>query len=512
MRRSDSSVYSNGRTIEQRPLSNAMNSAQHFDLTNFADASTDSIAIKTWLARHQIFRALVDKRGLVFHVPDLSGERTLQQLLQLVKDELGHSEARALSLVEYSQLRVAAIKSRHQTETKNDLVEMVLREAINRSVSDIYIGLHREKCRIHFRTHGVRYLFSELAGEDGREMVRAIWALAPHGQYEQHRPTDTAFDFGGFRLRANSLPDTRGNSVVLRLRDPNWLPNLDSLGYDESQLATLDELRRCSGGLSVLSGATNSGKSTTLTALMSGLSDAQMIIEIADPVEMEFEHATHIEIDHYAEHADTKFRDILGGLVRQNPDTLFIGEIRDARSAEAGVNMSLQGKRVWGTVHAQSALSTLARLQYLGVDSQLLAQPGFLNGIVNQSLVPVVCPSCGIPIESAERTLRNRLTARFKCNTIRLHNPDGCPRCVRGILGQTIVAEALTLMSDPTHRVRRHIAEGNYGALARHMAEQEALSKVAHATAKIRRGVLDPLLTEQVIGPIDPTSLKEARS
>lgn len=488
------------------PVSKSANtrSAKTNEVRQLDDASESNPKIKAWLARHQKFRAFVENDGKVHHVPDASGERTLQQLLQLVRAELGQSNAQPISLVDFSQLRIAAVKRNTQSSTRNDLVEMVLREAIAKDVSDVYVTIHHDRCRVHFRTHGVRYLFSELAGDDGREMVRAIWALAPHGQFEQTRPTDTAFDFAGLRVRANSLPDTRGNSVVLRLRDPNWLPTLDALGYDAQQLALFDELKAFPGGLTVISGETNSGKSTTLTAMMSAMTASSMVIEVADPIEMEFEDVTHVEIDNFAEDADETFRDILGGLVRQNPDALFIGEIRDAKSAEAAVNMALQGKRVWGSIHSQSRVATLSRLQHLGIDAELLAQPGFLNGVINQSLVPVVCQSCSLTQVGDDVQTTSALRAKYRSADLRFHNPDGCPQCVRGIRGQSVVAEVMVVGGESRDDMRRHIRAGDYAAIAARLKGEKLRSKAAHAADKIRAGQLDPFLAEQVIGRIAP--------
>lgn len=492
------------------PIAQAASRDDVRELLRLSDASATHPALKAWLARHQKFRALIDKNGTVHHVPDAAGERMLQQLLDLVRAELGRSAAKPISLVAYSQLRVAAVKASHRSETRNDLVEMVLREAIEKAVSDVYITIHHDRCRVHFRTHGVRYLFSELAGDDGREMVRAIWALAPHGQFEQQRPTDTAFDFGGYRVRANSLPDTRGNSIVLRLRDPKWIPNLDALGYDHGQLAVIDEFKMFPAGLAVISGETNSGKSTTLTSLMNELTESSMVIEVADPIEMEFDDVTHVEIDHYAEDAEATFRDILGGLVRQNPDSLFIGEIRDAQSAEAAVNMALQGKRVWGSIHSQSRVATLARLQHLGIDAELLAQPGFFNGVINQSLVPVVCKACCTKTLTDDERRTAELREKFDSDRVRFHNPDGCPQCVRGIRGQTIVAEAMVVGGEDRHAIRDYIRAGNFTAIAAYLAAEGLRSKAAHAAAKIRAGDLDPLLTEQAIGVITAADAERA--
>ena len=364
------------------------------DFSSLVDACVHHSVIEAALASMQTLKVFVTKDGLVFHVDDPTRVRALEQLLELVRQELGRAVAKPISLMTYSKLRSQAVRSHHDSVSHNDLVEMVLHDAITRKSSDVYIAIHSDRTQIHFRTHGVRYLHSEISRADGHEMARALWSLARSGQYEENATTDTAFGFGGFRIRANSMRDVRGNSIVLRLRDPGFIPPLADLGYSEVQQRQIDELQWSAGGLAVISGETNSGKSTTLTSLMAGMPATEMIIEIADPIEIEFDHVTHVEFDHYAEAAERRFRGILGGLVRQNPDTLFIGEVRDLQSATAAIDMSLQGKRVWGTVHSHSCLSTIARLEHLGIDVNLLAQPGFLNGVINQSLVPIVCEHC----------------------------------------------------------------------------------------------------------------------
>lgn len=471
------------------------------DLGSLVDACQHHPAIEAALASMQTLKVFVTRDGMVYHVEDPARVRVLEQLLDLVNQELGRAVARPISLMTYSKLRSQAVRAHHESVSHNDLVEMVLHDAIARKSSDVYIAIHTDRTQIHFRTHGVRYLHSEISRKDGQEMARALWSLAREGQYEENATTDTAFSFGGFRVRANSMRDVRGNSIVLRLRDPRFLPPLADLGYSGPQQRQIDELQWSAGGLAVISGETNSGKSTTLTSLMAGMPDTEMIIEIADPIEIEFDHVTHVEFDHYAEAAESRFRGMLGGLVRQNPDTLFIGEVRDLQSATAAIDMSLQGKRVWGTVHSHSCLTTISRLEHLGIDVNLLAQPGFLNGVINQSLVPIVCEHC-CRTKLDDDVLTSRLQHKYQSDELRFHHADGCSRCTRGISDQTVVAEVMSFPREVSHPARQFIRDHDLAGLATCMFEEGMVSKAAHAVSKIQRGLLDPILTEEIIGRI----------
>ena len=471
------------------------------DFGTLVDARQDHPAIDALLSSLQTLKVFVTREGVVYYVDVPRRRRALDQVIQLVQQEIGHAIAKPISLMAYSKLRSRAVRTQHESVSHNDLVEMVLHDAIERKSSDVYIAIHTNRTQIHFRTHGVRYLHSEISRKDGLEMARSLWSLARDGQFDENAPTDSAFSFGGFRVRANSMKDVRGNSIVLRLRDPRFLPPLAELGYSLPQQRKIDELQWSPGGLAVISGETNSGKSTTLTSLMAGMPETEMIIEIADPIEIEFDHVTHVGFDHYGEDADVLFRAMLGALVRQNPDTLFIGEVRDLQSAKAAIDMSLQGKRVWGTVHSHSCLTTISRLEHLGIDVNLLAQPGFLNGVINQSLVPIVCEKCSTP-KLDDDVLTSRLRHKYQSDSLRFHNPDGCSECTRGISGQTVAAEVMFFPRDPAHPSRQFIRDHDLSSLAKCMHEEGMLSKAAHAVSKIQQGLLDPILTEEIIGRI----------
>ena len=486
---------------EVSAITNGNGSGAVEDFGTVVDACHDHPAIEALLESLQTLQVFVSKDGVVYYVDVPSRVRALDQVRTLAKQELGRVIDRPITLMQYSKLRSQALRIDHEAVSHNPLVEMVLHDAIARKASDVYIALHADRAQIHFRTHGVRYLHSEISSMDGQEMARALWSLSRGGQHDTDKPTDTSFDFADVRVRANSMPDVRGNSIVLRLRDPAFVPPLNELGYSVPQQRQIDELQWSAGGFAVISGETNSGKSTTLTSLMAGLPDTEMIIEIADPIEIEFDHVTQVEFDHYTEDAAQTFRALLAALVRQNPDTLFIGEVRDKQTATAATDMSLQGKRVWGSVHSHSCLNTISRLEHLGIDVTLLAQPGFLNGVINQSLVPIVCEHCGTS-KLDDDVLTSRLQRKYQSDQLRFHNPDGCSHCVRGISGQTVVAEVMVFPRDVAHPARDYIRQHDLGRLASCMREAGMTSKAAHAVTKIQQGLLDPLLTEAAIGRI----------
>lgn len=475
------------------------------DTTNFEAVAMQPCrnpVIVAALQSMQTLRAFVDNVGGLYYVPDPRHARSIERLSELIKQQLGNVFTTEITLIEYSRMRRAAVQLQRDDDSRNDLVDLVLREAIEKKASDVYVAIQQHVAKIYFRTHGVRYMYSEISREDAEQMVRSLWNISKRAAWEQHATVDTSFTFENRRIRANSLPETRGNSVVLRIRDPSFCPPVAELGYDHVQRNLIDNLNRSAGGLAVISGETNSGKSTTLTSLMTALPDSQMIIEIADPIEIEFGHVTHVELDHYGEDADASFRSILGGLVRQNPDTLFIGEIRDRQSAQAAIDMSLQGKLVWGTVHSHSCITTIARLHHLGIDYSLLSQPSFLNGVVNQSLVPLVCQRCATDKIEGDDVLTSKVRRKFKSDNLRFHNPDGCSECIRGVRGQTVVAEVMALPREPDHLALEHMHNGDLGKLTRVMRDIGMRFKDEHAIRKIQQGLCDPFLTESIIGQI----------
>ena len=285
---------------------------------------------------------------------------------------------------------------------------------------------------------------------------------------------------------------------MCRVRDPGYILPLDKSGYSDHQVSLIKRICMAPGGLILITGETNSGKSTTMAALMDSSSRNQRMIEIADPCEVEFDHCTHVELDHYRDDAGEAFKNILAATVRQNPDALVLGEIRDEITAQAAQNMAIQGKRVFSTLHTQSCVAAIPRLASFGVDHHLLSLREFIAGIVNQNLVPLVCQNCCR--EQHDDADRDRRYRALFGSVVRYVNPDGCPQCVSGVSGQTLVAEVYPFFLDRKD-AHKYISNHELFRMENYMKQEFGIeSKQDHARSKVLRGLIDPALTEEIIG------------
>ena len=450
--------------------------------------------------------------GTVFAVRGGLPRRVGRALLSLVRGSLGAARLVEVTPLDFAQWREAnrprlgAVPATTRNPA-NRTVEFVFGRAVEEHASDVYLDVRRERAMLAFRTYGFRRPFDELSRNDGLALARSIWALGTNAQFDESGVCDVAFDFehGGrqYRIRGNSMKEVRGNSVVCRVRDPSFVLPLEESGYSPAQVRQISRMCRAPGGLILITGETNSGKSTTLASLMAAMPATQKVIEVADPVEVVMDHVSHVEIEHYGEGAEQRLIQNLAALVRQNPDTLVLGEIRDAPSATAAKDMAIQGKRVLTTLHSQSCVAALPRLANLGVPMPLLGARAFLAGIVNQNLVPVVCGSCGLTSHS-DPVVDARYRTLFG-DGVRFVNAHGCGECRSGVARQTLVAEVYPLCLDRTGTAHDLIGAGRLAELERYMRGNGAdcngcMTKHQHAAGKAAAGEIDPEHAERIIG------------
>lgn len=468
---------------------------------------------------------VVGRDGMVFAVRGTIRRRVLRQLLRCVEEQVGSAELVEVNPPEFrrwsegARPRSAAEQAAAKKEA-NKTVEYVFGAAIERRASDVYLDIRREEAFLSFRTFGFRRPFEEpFSREAGLELARSIWALGQNAQFQEGGVCDVVFEFphGGrnYRIRGNGVKEVRGNSVVCRVLDPEFIVPLRDAGYTAGQVSQIERICRSPGGLIMISGETNSGKSTTLAGLMADLPRTQKIVEIADPVERVMDHVTHIEVPRYGENVEQLTKEIMQCLVRQNPDTLVLGEVRDRVTAEMAREMGVEGKRVLSTVHTQSCAAAIPRLMHLGIPGWQLGTRQFLAGIVNQNLVPVVCPRCGLRRHS-DRDIDERVRREFGSDAeIRFVNPNGCADCSGGVSGQTLVAEVYPLWLDRSGKAHELIAAAKLAELERYMREDGpaggTLTKHAHAAQKIRAGEIDPVHTQRIIGEFGAEDLAAGR-
>ncbi len=485
------------------PVSQAVSRLQTLDPKKLCKES----AVTSYLASTPTLKAVVSEDGRCF-VATSTHPRIANYLLAQVRHVLGNAEQ-----IQVSPIAIDQWLSRHRPKSStagsgqknqvNDKLNYVLHRAIEEGASDIYLDIGSHKTRLAFRKYGLKRLVEEYDRELGLALARSMWALASTGNFEENAPCDCSFSirYRGreYWVRGNSLPDVRGPHLVCRLRDPGFTLSLDALGYSPQQHRQIEKMYSIPNGLLLVTGATNSGKSTTLSGLMSRLPDTQKIIEIADPVEVYMDHVTHVELNRYHRDAAEIFARVQASLVRQNPDTLILGEIRDSITASAATSMAIQGKSVYSTLHAPSCLTTIPRLQHLGVDAGLLGLQGFLIGVINQSLVPKPCPHCGLDKhQNPEQQARYRDLFGSGPRHI---NPSGCSNCFGGVVGQTLVAEIYPFALDRTSTVYSLIDRRDFVGIERYMKSTLNIqTKHQHAAIKIADGTIAPAETEQLIG------------
>ena len=466
-------------------------------------------------ANRQSLKALVTHTGHIYLVESACHPRALRELVREVGEVFGEVTQSAITPMEFDKWEHQRIdEQRHpatqQAVESNNTIDYIFSNAIERWASDVYFLIKRDETRLEYKSYGVKFQVDTFSRDRGWALANILWSSVS-GQYDKSLPCDISLnhrhDGRLYRIRANSVPTSEGgNTIACRIRDPKQVLSLASLGYSEQQVRHIRDICMAPGGLVLFTGPTNSGKSTSVTSMMADTPRSEHMIEVADPVEVELDHCTHMEIDRYHHDHEEIFSRTLASLVRQNPDVLVLGEIRDGQTAEAAVNMAIQGKRVLSTLHSTTAASVFTRLSGLGVPDHVLALPEFMAGVVSQSLVPVPCADCSLDYKAALAVYSDwqmsHIAATVETHGLRFAHPDGCDRCLNGITGQTLVAEVFPLIKD-SGPVFEMINEKKFYALPAYMAEHHGvIGKRQHARIKVQEGRIDPIATLRIVGSL----------
>ena len=478
-----------------------------------SEISTDQ-EVRAFLDGNPSVSAVVLSSGDVFFVKNKGQEFVYNALFKLIKRIYGRCNKQVVTPIEFQQWKQTNEKKKEQQKSDktadklNTSLEWIFQQAIDQRASDVYLIIGPENARVEIKIYGSKQDLCNFNSVQGYNLANMIWSSAQNNQYNRSEPCDCSFSFPHnqkvYRIRANSVCTANGgNTIACRIRDPREIHNVEELGYSEDQLELLRRINSIPGGLILFTGATNSGKSTSVTSYMRSVPSTAHMIEVADPVEVELENCTHVEIDRYHQDHEAIFMQILASFVRQNPDVLVLGEIRDRRTAEAAVNMAIQGKRVYSTLHSATAVGVFARLSGLGVPDHILSLPEFIAGIVSQSLVPVPCINCGIGYtEVPDSYLKRQVLGieGIEIDNLRFCYTDGCAQCKGGISGQTLVAEVHPYGLDDGG-VHQIIKRKEYFHLEKYMRiEHKVMSKWDHAIHKMNHGEIEPVETLRIIG------------
>lgn len=330
----------------------------------------------------------------------------------------------------------------------DDFLLQLIREAKALKSSDIHIESYEHKCRVRVRIDGLLVERHLLKADEYPALINKIKILSNLDIAEKRLPQDGRINFRSeghqFDIRVSVLPTLHGEKVVLRLLS-NDATNIDlySLGFGETDLRHfLDGIRRPNGIL-LISGPTGSGKTTTLYATLKLLNkETRNILTIEDPVEYTLEGINQVQLK---EMIGLNFAKALKTFLRQDPDVIMVGEIRDAETADMAIRAALTGHLVLSTIHTNSAWGTVSRLSDMGVPSFLLAET--LNTTVAQRLVRLLCPKCK-KSEPMDKTLYPKQFKPFA--PIDIHYVSvGCEHCYyTGYKGRKAVYEVIPVDHD----------------------------------------------------------------
>lgn len=310
------------------------------------------------------------------------------------------------------------------------LVTSLVEQAVRQRASDIHIEAGPDRVRVRCRVDGILY---QTATYDQRllsAIVARVKIISGMDISEKRKPQDGRFsitvDRREYDVRVSTLPTVYGEKCVMRLAQKKALSRSKSaLGLSGDDLEKFDHILKKPNGIVLVTGPTGSGKSTTLYTALSELnSDTVNIVTVEDPVEANIEGVNQVQVN---PKADLTFANALRSILRQDPDIIMIGEIRDSETASIAVQASITGHLVVSTLHTNDTASSITRLLDMGIESYLIADATV--GIIAQRLVRRLCPDCKKARPILEHEAEYLELPREKRSTAQLCEPVGCQRC-----------------------------------------------------------------------------------
>lgn len=410
-------------------------------------------------------REITQAIDVIYHGSDVEEQR-LRDLVELevsteeeVEDVLTEDITDADSGSEEAAAKAPVIR----------FVDLLLSQAVKSRASDVHIEPQERSMSIRMRIDGALREMVPPARKMQAAVVTRIKILSDMDIAERRLPQDGRFKIKAHKrdidVRVSAIPTIYGEKIVMRILDTASVDhNVDNLGFEGELLKEFKTILAQPHGIIVVTGPTGSGKSTTLYSALNYLKDPKKnITTVEDPVEYRLAGINQIQVK---QEIDLDFASCLRAILRQDPDIILIGEIRDKETVEIAIKASLTGHLVLSTFHTNDAPSAISRLAYMGIERYLLAST--LNLIVAQRLVRKICDRCKQPVALSEEVLR-RLQIDPQNKEAVFYQGQGCSACGKtGYLGRLPVFEFLVVDND----IREMIVAGETEAKLREKARQ----------------------------------------
>ena len=351
--------------------------------------------------------------GLKVEIACASEEAILEAINRIHHDEKVEGEAEA------GESNPAAID-----QQPSEVAERLLEGGIKRGASDLHFEPKRDFTLIRERIDGILYEVERLKMDQFVPLVSRLKFLAGMDIVEKRLSQDGRFKFETSEIRASTLPTLYGEKLVLRiLRSQVSQPSLEMLGLDPDRMAQLRRICDASEGLILVAGPTGSGKSTTLYSILGTLDNKSLnLITVEDPVEFELELANQVQIN---SKIGNTFASLLPVILRQDPDVILIGELRDEKTAQMCMRAAMSGHLVFSTLHAPSSLSCVTRLSDMEVAPHMIVAS--LRAALSQRLLRKLCQDCKTSYEARED--ERKILGVPVDSKLTLFSPKGCDKC-----------------------------------------------------------------------------------
>ena len=337
-----------------------------------------------------------------------------------------------------------------------EIVNEIMVDASKRGASDIHFDPLENFMKIRIRIDGLLHDYAEVPNTIKKNLITRIKIISGMNITESRLPQDGAIKATlqgvNLDLRVSCIPTSEGEKIVIRILDYSMsLAGLESLGFSEENYKKVLQMINIPNGIILITGATGSGKSTTVYSMLQRLNNEETnIITVEDPIEMNIEGINQIQTN---SEIGLTFSNALRSILRQDPNVIMIGEIRDTETAKIAVRACITGHLVLSTLHTNDSLNTIERLLDMDVERYLLASS--LEGIISQKLARRLCPHCRHlrPTNQYEKLLFKNVLNK---DVNEVYTADGCEKCGNGYSGRIAIHEVLLMSQE----IKDAISEG----------------------------------------------------